>query len=191
MTEQQPFQLLKQQGRFELRHYPAYVVAEVAVRGGFERASNLGFGPLVGYIGGRNHTTRKIDMTAPVIQEPAHADGQRIAMTAPVIQQPAEDSDHHIVQFVMPATMALPDLPTPADSRVQLRLVPAHDAAVVRYRGFASAPKYDALLTRLLADIGADGFEPAGPPRSARFDPPWTPPFLRHNEVILPVRKTG
>ena len=168
MTERQKFQLLKKFGPVEIREYLPCVMADVLVKSEYGNAGNMGFRPLVTYISQNN-----------------------IAMTAPVIQQPAEDSDHHIVQFVMPATMALPDMPTPADSRVQLRLVPAHDAAVVRYRGFASAPKYDALLTRLLADIGADGFEPAGPPRSARFDPPWTPPFLRHNEVILPVRKAG
>ena len=190
MTEQQPYQVLRQYPSFELRHYPSYVVAEVEVGGDFDRASNAGFGPLVAFIGGRNRTSSRIAMTAPVIQEPARADGATIAMTAPVLQEPSADG-HHIVQFVMPADMALAQMPTPEDSRVRLRLVAAHDAAVVRYSGFASAAKYDSRLARLLADIGTAGLEPAGQPRSARFDPPWTPPFLRRNEVILPVRKAS
>jgi hypothetical protein len=190
MTEQQAYQVLHQYPGFELRHYPAYVVAEVEVSGDFDRASNAGFGPLVSFIGGRNHSSRRIAMTAPVIQEPSGADGMKIAMTAPVIQEPS-GSQRHIVQFVMPAEMPLEAMPTPADSRVALRLVPAHDAAVVRYSGFASASKYDSKLTALIAALSQVGLAQAGTPRSARFDPPWTPPFLRRNEVIVPVRKTS
>ena len=187
VTEQQPYRVLRQYPGFELRHYPSYVVAEVEVDGGFDRASNMGFGPLVAFIGGRNRAGSRIAMTAPVIQEPSSNQGVSIPMTAPVIQEPASDG-RHIVQFVMPAEMTLTDMPTPDDSRVNLRLVSAHDAAVVRYSGFASAGKYDARLATLLADVNQAGLQPAGAPRSARFDPPWTPPFLRRNEVILPVR---
>ena len=184
MTEQQPYEVLQTHRGFELRRYPAYVVAEVSVSGDFDRASNNGFGPLVGFIGGRNRGSRKIAMTAPVIQEPA---GQQIAMTAPVLQEPG-DEGAHIVQFVMPEGLALSDMPQPEDSRVSLREVPEHQAAVVRYSGFASKSKYDARLVRLLEDVTAAGLVPSGPARSARFDPPWTPPFLRRNEVILPVQ---
>ena len=184
VTEQQPYEVLQTHPGFELRRYPAYVVAEVTVTGDFDRASNNGFGPLVGFIGGRNRRSQKIAMTAPVIQEAA---GQQIAMTAPVIQEPAHEGAH-IVQFVMPADMPLADMPLPEDSRVSVREVPEHLAAVVRYSGFASKGKYDARLVRLLEDVTAAGLVPAGAARSARFDPPWTPPFLRRNEVILPVR---
>lgn len=187
MTEQQPYEVLASHRGFELRHYPAYVVAEVAVGGGFDRASNAGFGPLVGFIGGRNRSQRKIAMTAPVIQEPAADDGQPIEMTAPVLQEPGS-GDTHIVQFVMPAGMALSQMPVPEDARVHLREVAAHDAAVSRYSGWATQTKYDARLVQLLEAVTEAGMEPAGPARSARFDPPWTPPFLRRNEVILPVR---
>lgn len=188
MTEQQPYQVLRQFPQFELRHYPSYVVAEVEVSGDFDRASNAGFGPLVSFIGGRNHASSKIAMTAPVLQEPAGTDGTTIAMTAPVLQEPASQG-RHIVQFVMPADMHLTQMPTPADGRVKLRLVAAHDAAAVRYSGFASAAKYDSKLTALIADLQRAGLEVAGSPRSARFDPPWTPPFLRRNEVIIPVKQ--
>lgn len=186
MTEQQPYEVLATHRNFELRSYPAYVVAEVQVGGDFDRASNAGFGPLVGFIGGRNRAKRKIAMTAPVIQQPAPDQGQQIAMTAPVLQH--QVGSEHIVQFVMPADMSLDDMPVPEDARVSIREVPSHEAAVVRYSGFASQSKFDAKLVQLLESTMEAGFEPAGPARSARFDPPWTPPFLLRNEVILPVR---
>ena len=189
MTEQQPYLLIAHERGFELRHYPAYVVAEVTVAGEFDQAGSAGFGPLVGFIGGRNLASQKIAMTAPVLQaaQSQNAEGQEIAMTAPVIQQ--ANADGHTVQFVMPAGMSVEKMPMPADARVSVKQISAHDAAVFRYSGRTTEKIFNRHAMELLDHVTKSGYEVVGPVRSARFDPPWTPPFMRRNEVIVPVRK--
>jgi hypothetical protein len=168
MTEQQAYVVERVYPGFELRRYEAHVVAEVQVAGSFEAAGNRAFGSLVGYIGGRN------------------AGGRRMAMTAPVLQQPSQHE--HTVAFVLPAEESLASLPPPSDSRVALRPVGEERAAVVRYTGRWTESGYRQRLSRLRADVAAAGLEPAGEPRWARFDPPWTPWWARRNEIVLPVR---
>jgi len=194
MTEQQPYQVIAHERGFELRHYPAYVVAEVTVAGEFDQAGSAGFGPLVGFIGGRNLASQKIAMTAPVLQaaqsqeaQSQNAEGQEIAMTAPVIQH--ANADGHTVQFVMPAGMSVEKMPMPADARVSVKQIPAHEAAAFRYSGRTTEKIFNRHARELLDHLTKSGYEVVGPVRSARFDPPWTPPFMRRNEVIVPVRK--
>lgn len=182
MTEQQRFSVVATFPQFELRRYDACVVAEVAVGGSSEGAGNRAFGRLVGYIGGRNHAGRKLAMTAPVVQEQP---GRRIAMTAPVVQQ--EHGDLHIVGFVMPAGETLDTLPDPTDASVSLRAVPGEYAAALRYSGRWTESAYLKRVMRLQDAVARAGLTVTGPSRWARFDPPWTPAFLRHNEVVLPV----
>ena len=69
MTEQQPYEVLEQGDGFELRHYPAHVVAEVEVEGSFEDAGNRAFRSLFRYITGHNRSQESVAMTAPVVQE--------------------------------------------------------------------------------------------------------------------------
>lgn len=182
MTEQQPYEVVEQRAGFEVRRYPEYVIAEVEVRADFADAGNIGFGSLIGYISGRNRGGARVAMTAPVLQEEA---GTRIAMTAPVLQEAAGRS--HLVSFVMPAGVTRESLPVPADPRVRLRTVPGHLAAVRRFRGTWNERAYEEQVARLLDEVRAAGFEVAGAVRYARFDPPWMPPFLRRNEVVVPV----
>ena len=182
MTDQQCFSVVATFPEFELRRYDACVIAEVAVGGSLEGAGNRAFRRLVGYIGGRNHAGRSLAMTAPVVQEQA---GRRIAMTAPVVQQ--EHGERHIVGFVMPAGETLASLPDPADASVSLREVPEEFAAALRYSGRWTESAYLERVTRLQDAVARAGLTVTGPPRWARFDPPWTPWFLRHNEVVLPV----
>jgi hypothetical protein len=168
MTERQAYVVERLYPGFELRRYEAHVLAEVSVDGSFEAAGNRAFGSLVGYIGGRNQG------------------GRRMAMTAPVLQQSARDE--HAVAFVMPAQESLASLPPPSDPRVALRAVGEQRAAVVRYTGRWTESGYRQRLARLRADVAAAGLEPGGEARWARFDPPWTPWWLRHNEIVLPLR---
>ena len=84
MTEQQPYEVVQSYPTFELRRYPAHLVAEVSVQGPFEDAGNRAFRPLFGYITGQNESARSVAMTAPVVQETATS--EKVAMTAPVVQ---------------------------------------------------------------------------------------------------------
>lgn len=168
MTEQQPYRVVSRIHGIEIREYPAYSTIAVDMSDSFDNSANRGFGPLVRYISGAN------------------ADGQKIAMTAPVIQEPTT-SGTYSVQFVMPAGMDVSQMPAPADSRVARAEVPAHTAAAIRYSGLATEAAFRKQLAKLTAAVAAAGYRPAGPARSARFDPPWKPAFLRRNEVVLPI----
>jgi effector-binding domain-containing protein len=170
MTEQQPYEVVLDHPDFELRRYPEHVVAETRVTGSFESAGNTSFRRLIGYIGGRNTESRKVAMTAPVVQETDD-----------------EPAGRFVVGFVMPAGFDLASAPDPTDPDVRLRAVPAQTAAALRFSGRWTRERYDDHARRLLAALGAAGLEVVGPPRFARFDPPWTPWFLRRNEVVVPV----
>nr|WP_200948159.1 heme-binding protein [Nocardioides sp. Soil774] len=122
MTEQQHYEVVREYSDFELRRYPDHVVAETRVTGSFEGAGNASFRRLAGYIGGRNAASRKVAMTAPVVQE-------------------AEDeaAGRFVVGFVMPAELDRASAPDPSDPDVQLRSVPAQTAAALRFSGRGSA----------------------------------------------------
>ena len=186
MTQRQHFEVLQQFPGFELRHYPTHVVAEVEVDSSFTEAGNRAFGVLAAFISGRNSARGKVAMTAPVIQEQASS---RITMTSPVIQGSGDGPGRHVVAFVMPAEFTLETLPKPSDPRVQIRQVPSEVAAAKAFSGRWSEGIYQEHLAELRDAVQHAGLAIKGPPRFARFDPPWTPWFLRHNEVVLPTSR--
>ncbi len=108
-------------------------------------------------------------------------------MTAPVVQESGGEPDRHVVAFVMPAEYTLETLPAPSDPRIRIREVPAQVAAATTFTGRWSEPIYRHQLAGLRRALTRAGLDVVGPPRFARFNPPWTPWFLRHNEVVLPV----
>lgn len=184
MTERQHYEVLAEHPGFELRRYSAHLVAEVELDSSFADAGTQAFGILVAFISGRNTTNEKVAMTAPVVQQPA---SQKIAMTSPVVQEPGAAPGKQLVGFVMPADFSLATLPTPSDPRIRVREVPTELAAARTFTGRWSEAIYHSQLAELTRLLSQAGLEIAGPPRFARFDPPWTPWFLRHNEVVLPV----
>jgi hypothetical protein len=165
MTEQQPYDVVREYPNFELRRYPAHTVAEVDVAADFDSAGSRAFGPLFSYISGGNEDRRKI------------------AMTAPVVQVPTERG--HAVAFVMPQDLSA--APAPADTSVRIRTEPERVAAATRYSGRWSRRDYDRRLAELRDAISAAGFTAKGEPRFARFNPPFTPWFLRRNEIVIDV----
>ncbi|HEY3407097.1 MAG TPA: heme-binding protein [Propionicimonas sp.] len=183
MTERQRYEVVSHFPDFELRRYAAHLVAEVEVDASFTDAGNQAFGVLVAFISGRNSTRRKVAMTAPVVQQEASA---RIAMTSPVIQSGVE-AGRQRVGFVMPAEFSLETLPTPEDARIRIREVPVELAAARSFTGRWSERIYQEQLAALTTGVAQAGLEITGKARFARFDPPWTPWFLRHNEVVVPV----
>ena len=172
MTEQQAYEVIEEYADFELRRYPDHLVAETEVGGPFELAGNVAFPRLARYIGGHNRSSRTLAMTAPVVQE-----------------QDAR-SRRYVVGFVMPADVSAEDLPDPLDSAVHTRRVPAETAAALRFSGRWSRSSYEKRATQLRVALAEAGLVVTGPPRYARFDPPWTPWFLRRNEVVVPVVST-
>ncbi|MGO4236480.1 SOUL family heme-binding protein [Pseudarthrobacter sp. YAF2] len=192
MTEQQPFEVVRRYPHFELRRYPDYVVAEVRVTADFDRAGNAAFRYLFNYISGNNSARRKLAMTAPVIQEPA---SQKLAMTAPVLQSgPLPGSGgpgEFVVAFVLPAGLAVDAAPVPTDPRVTVRGVLGSLAAVQGFSGSGSASSFERHTKGLQAALTLAGLVAVGPPRFARFDPPFKPWFLRRNEVQQDIKEPG
>ncbi len=187
MTEQQPYDVVAQHPGFELRRYPSHAVAEAAVDGTFERAANQVFRDLAGYLGGQNGGGRKVEMTAPVVQESP----TRIAMTAPVVQEAGEEPGRYVVAFVLPAGYTAETAPQPTNARVTIRQVGEQLAAASRAPGRWTRAAYDEATAALRRSVEAAGYTITGPVRYARFDPPWKPFFLRRNEVLAPVRAQG
>ena len=181
-TEEAPYTVLKTDDIFELREYPPQNLAEIIVGGELENAGNKAFRPLFSYISGDNKSHGKIAMTAPVSQEQK---GEKISMTAPVSQQRAQGK--WAVSFMMPASYTMETLPTPDDSNIKLRQVPAHRVAAVSYSGFWSEEKYLLHKEKLEKWIKDNRFTVTGEPVWARYNPPFTLWFLRRNEILIPV----
>jgi hypothetical protein len=183
-VEEPQYRIERDYGTFEVRVYEPVIVAETVVTGEFGDGTNEGFRRLAGYIFGGNDGGRKIAMTAPVGAEPAK--GTTIAMTAPVGAE--KGTDGWTVTFTMPSSFTMKSLPVPDDGRVRLREVPARRVAAVRFSGTWGAEKFEASARKLASDVKQAGLVPAdGPPVFARYDPPWTPWFMRRNEVLLPL----
>lgn len=170
----------------DIRRYGPRIAAETTIDADEEKARNEGFRRLAGYIFGGNTAKSKIAMTAPVAQQP----GEKIAMTAPVAAA-RDDRGQWVIRFFTPAEYTMDTLPTPNDDRVRLVDVPAETVAVLRYSGIASPAAVASHSEELLTTLRDNGFEPRGKPFSWFYDPPWTIPFRRRNEVVVGVENTG
>lgn len=148
--------------QIEIRAYAPRIMAVT----GMNEDSDSGFRVLAGYIFGGN------------------AEEQKIAMTAPVQQTMAGEKE---MAFMMPAEYALKDLPQPEDQRVSFREAPAYTAAVIQFSGWASAEKADENWQQLRRFLITKGIDITGEPTLNQYNPPWTLPFMRRNEVIVPV----
>lgn len=178
--EEPAYEITGKIGAVELRQYAPYVVAEVLMTGTATAAGNKAFRILASYIFGRNRGERKLAMTAPVTQTAAP---MKLAMTAPVIQSAAPGG--YLVQFVLPRGVTLDTAPEPIDQRIVLRQVPSMRVAVIRYSGFWSDANYNKHLAQLEETLRKAGVKWTGEPVYSRYNPPFTPWFLRRNEIWL------
>lgn len=186
MTEQQPYEVLAVLPGFELRNYPAHVVAQVTVHSDFESAGNTAFRYLFGYISGNNR--RGGPALQDVSADQAEVEfSQQIPMTAPVLLQPEGSADVFTVAFVLPEAFSAETAPDPQDPAVSIVAVPESRAAAASFSGRWTAKNYLDHAGALGEAAEAAGFTVLGLPRFARFDPPYTPWFLRRNEVIQTV----
>jgi len=179
--EEPRFKVLEKDGSFELREYSAYIVAETRVEAGFEDAGSLAFQRLFRYISGNNVAQQKIAMTAPVTQSAS----EKIKMTAPVSQ--VADGNAYLVAFSLPSSYTLATVPKPLDPTVRIRQVPAQLIACWRYSGRWTESNYRDHEVLLRERINSRELIARGDPVLARYNPPFTPWFMRRNEVWIPV----
>ncbi len=178
-VEQPKYTVLVSDGEIEVRQYAPMIVAEVEVRGERMKALNQGFRLVADYIFGNNLSSKKVAMTAPVTQEA----GEKIAMTAPVTQD--GNGDSWKVRFVMPEGYTLDTLPKPKNPDVRLIAIPARKTVVIRFSGFNTDKNINTHRETLLKYIDEHHLSVVGPSTTAFYNPPWTLPFLRRNEIIF------
>ena len=185
-TEEPAYTVEREIDGVEIRRYGPRIAAETSVATDEEAARNEGFRRLARYIFGGNSGSDKIAMTAPVAQQQS----EKIAMTAPVATQRGS-ADDWVIRFFMPSKYTLESLPTPNDDVVRLVPVPPETVAVLRYSGLIGADAVESHTRELLDILRENGIEPVGDPMSWFYDPPWTLPFLRRNEVAVGVSATA
>ncbi|MFO7787887.1 MAG: heme-binding protein [Halospina sp.] len=183
-VEQPSYEVVRKDGDFELRDYGSTIVAETRVDASLEEAGGKAFDRLFGYISGENRVEASISMTSPVTQTAA---SEEIGMTAPVEQRQTDSG--WAVAFVMPASYTLETLPEPTNPKVTLKTVSARRVAVIEYSGTWSEKRFQRHLDELEEWIAQESLKIEGQPVWARYNPPFTPWFLRHNEIMIPVQK--
>jgi SOUL heme-binding protein len=180
IVEGPEYEVVRRLGDIEVRQYAPYTVAEVQVPGAADEAVHGAFPILSGYIFGKNKGARPFVKTEAVNHSPAPI---RFAMTAPVTQ--IARAGGFTVQLVLPSGVTLESAPEPDDPRVTLRELPAHRLAAISYSGFWSASNYASHLATLMAALKAVALSWSGEPAFSRYNAPWTPWFLRRNEIWL------
>lgn len=199
--------VIEQEEQFEIRQYESYLVATTTVEGRYGEATNAAFRRLAGYIFGKNVSSQKIAMTAPVAMEPKsekiamtapvmmEPKSEKIAMTAPVMMEPKSndvlaEASAWEMSFMMPSQYKMEDLPVPQDPLVKIKEQPGRLMAVLRFTGLRDEAKIQEKTQELQSWLEKKGgYEAVGTPIFAGYDPPWTIPFLRRNEVMIEIRK--
>ena len=192
-VEQARYEVIRSEDNFEIRNYPPLLVAEATTTGDRDTAIGEGFKLLAGYIFGDNTANDKIAMTAPVTQQ----NNEKIAMTAPVMQQSQEKTpgnngqNQWQVQFVMPTKYNLQTIPKPNNAKVHLRETAPAKFAVIRFSGRATPENIAEHEQELMAYLQNHQIKSVSAPIYAFFNPPWTVPFLRRNEVMMQIANSS
>ncbi|MCK9605132.1 MAG: heme-binding protein [Methylomonas sp.] len=176
------YTVILQDGDIEIRAYQPLLIAETIIDADYADSGSIGFNRLAGYIFGNNRQQQKMAMTTPVYRE---QQGEKIAMTAPVLQQ--KSAGQWRMAFVMPPEYALSTLPEPLDPLVEIKQLPAKKVAVLGYSGSLSEEKINAMANELSTWLSRQDYKIRSSARSAAYDPPWTIPALRRNEVHIDI----
>ena len=193
--EEPKYDVIQTDGSFEIRKYAPILIAETFVDGDMDEASSKGFRLIADFIFGNNQVTdsnasSKIAMTAPVTAEPV---SKKIAMTAPVTVEPQsfesnmQAAKKWRIHFVMPSQFTLANIPKPKNDAVTLRDVPSKFFVVHSYSGFNSLARIQAKTDEALEWANRKALKDLGQPQLSRYDPPWTLPMFRRNEIMLEV----
>jgi effector-binding domain-containing protein len=189
-VEHARYSVVASSGPIEIRDYAPQIVAETTVAGERDAAIREGFRRLAGYIFGDNQPGGKIAMTAPVAQEKesdGKSGGEKIAMTAPVGQTRA--GEDWKIRFTMPAQYSLAKLPRPNDASVKLVEIPGKRMAAIRFSGLVNEPDLAENEAKLMDYVQKQGLTRKGGVVYAFYDPPWTLPWNRRNEVMVEVSR--
>jgi hypothetical protein len=193
--EEPTYDTIVSQAPFELRHYASTLIAQAVVNGDMDAASSKGFRLIADYIFGNNLAAdtgqaAKIAMTAPVTMAPQSA---KIAMTAPVTIEP-QSGDTSLagahtwrIHFVMPRRYTMANIPKPNNSAVTLHELPRQYMVVHRYSGFNTVARVQEKTKETLAWAKQQSLQVIGTPQLSRYDPPWTLPLFRRNEIMVEV----
>lgn len=184
-VEQADYSVVKRMKGYEIREYPAHIVAQTKVQGPYGKSMSNGFRIIAGYIFGGNTKKESISMTAPVVaQKGERADvSENISMTAPVVA--TAEGDSQLISFGMPRSYTLETLPTPNDSRVKIVIVPAKKYGAMRFSWYRSDVRIKRMQEKLISALTRDGLTSAGSPAYAGYNAPWTPPWMTRNEVLV------
>ncbi|MDO8400352.1 MAG: heme-binding protein [Bradyrhizobium sp.] len=185
-TEQPRYDVLERFGdKIEIRQYGPRVAAETIVDASTsDNARGDAFRLIAGYIFGANKTSENVAMTSPVeISSP----GTKIAMTAPV--EVNKSADGLVMRFFMPSKYSIDQLPEPSNPRVKLTQMPSTTVAVLRFTGSTGDPAVTTRTAELIRSLETTKWKIVGPATAFFYNPPWAIPFLRTNEVVIPVTK--
>ncbi len=190
-VEEPNYTILSQDNDFELRRYDNQLVAQTWVTGDQNTASRDGFKILADYIFGNNRTpngdSSKISMTAPVTMQlktnRGNDESKKIAMTAPVSMQ--QYNGKWRVQFTMPSQYTIQTLPKPNNPNIEIKEVPRQTYGVIKFSGLAGSEKVAKKTEELQSWMQSQSLNIIGTPELARYNPPWTLPFMRRNEVMI------
>jgi hypothetical protein len=180
--EQPAYEIIADRDGYEIRAYAPYLVAETTVPGDMDEAGSQAFRILAGYIFGNNvkagftagpdAPSEAMNMTIPVTSFPVRSDTEQAQQT---------------FQFVLERSYSMQTLPRPTDERVNIRQLPAQKLAVLRYSGRTTEKNFAKHKSELLRFLQRDGIETDGQARAAVYNGPFTLPFMRRNEVLIPV----
>lgn len=181
-----PYSVLEKDGAIEIRRYDTMVLATTDMPGGIDQGDNQAFQKLFDYISGANFTADKIAMTAPVFMQEKQ-EGQKIEMTAPVFMN--ENENRETMSFVLPSSFTFETAPKPTDQAVRLEKIENFTVAAIEFSGFLSQSNIRTHGQTLENWIKTRNYAPNAPYQVAGYNPPWTIPFLRRNEVLIPVER--
>jgi len=184
-TDEPDFNLILKEDKFEIREYASKIIAQVEVVGDFDDASSKGFKILADYIFGNNKSkdgNSRIEMTAPVEMEPLP---QKINMTKPVLTEGNDNT--WIVSFIMPNEFTLETLPEPNNKNIKILSIPKEKYAVIVFSGLVRESSYLEKEKLLNQFIEEKKLKTSGEIKIARYNPPWTLPFFRRNELMIKV----
>jgi len=185
-TEKPDYTVEREDGKFQIRAYPSMLLAEVDVIGDRDQAANRGFRRLAAFIFGDNEiqtgkedSSSKIAMTAPVVQTPQST---KIDMTSPVVQTPNAEGKW-TVNFMMPSEYTMETLPKPTDKDIRIFKSEPYRSVSIRFSGRGTKSNLAKHKTRLTDWIAAQGLVTEGGPEYAFYDAPFIPPMFRRNEI--------
>jgi len=193
--EEPKYQVTQVDGPFEVRTYAQILIAETFVDGDMDEASGKGFRLIADYIFGNNQSpnsnaSSKIAMTAPVSMEPVPT---KITMTAPVTIEPqsmttsVQAAKRWRIHFVMPSQYTLANIPKPKNEAVTLKEVPSKHFVVHSYTGFNTLSRVQSKTDEAMEWASSKSLKVIGTPQLSRYDPPWTLPMFRRNEIMLEI----